>query len=341
MLLWTSLLDGGGGFPPPLTISGTPELAGVGLAYSFTPTVTGGDPPYSFALQSGTLPDGLSLNSSTGEISGTPTEDGTFAGIVIRVTDGSLSTADLPITMEVAPAATNPTFANVKLLFGFEGADGSTTLTDESGAAHTITGPFNGGEIDTAQFRFGSSSLLLAGGSPPDHYASPDDADFTLGTNDFTLELNVRFSSATPAGPQAMISQWHETTGRRAWGLRLNASEQLEFLYSTSGNNAILVAGAWGPTGNTWYYLAVSRIGSNLYLFVEDPATGIAELVATHNIGASSIHNSITEVRIGALNEALSSAQGLVGWLDEVRLTVGQGLYTESFVAPQSAFPRS
>jgi hypothetical protein len=61
----------------------------------------------------------------------------------------------------------------------------------------------------------------------------------------------------------------------------------------------------------------------------------------THNIGASSIHNSVTEVRIGALNEALSSAQGLVGWLDEVRLTVGQGLYTESFVAPPSAFPRS
>lgn len=33
---------------------------------------------YTFAIDSGSLPSGLSLNSDTGEISGTPTETGTF-----------------------------------------------------------------------------------------------------------------------------------------------------------------------------------------------------------------------------------------------------------------------
>jgi hypothetical protein len=338
MLLWTSLLDAGGGFPPPLTISGTPELTGVGLAYSFTPTVTGGDPPYSFALQSGTLPDGLNLNSSTGEISGTPTEDGTFAGVVVRVTDGSLSTADLPITIEVAPAATNPTFANVVLLLAFEGAEGSTTFDDEGpdNRVH-LAGPFGTPpEIDTAQFRFGSSSGLFNDGV----LAYTDSADFTPGAGNFTIDAHVRFDGA-PSGDQCLISHWHATTGRRAWALRLNASGQLSFLYSTTGNNSTEVTGAWAPAGDTWYYVAACRVGSNLYLFVEDPATGFAELVATHNIGGASIHNSVTELRIGALNGASSREQVLFGWLDELRLTVGQGLYTESFVAPQSAFPRS
>jgi hypothetical protein len=62
-----------------------------------------------------------------------------------------------------------------------------------------------------------------------------------------------------------------------------------------------------------------------LRVFIEDPTTSIAELVTEHNIGASSIHDSVTEMRIGCLNSS-GGAQGLVGWLDEVRLTVGQGL---------------
>lgn len=46
-----------------------------------------------FALHAGTLPTGLSL-SSAGILSGTPTETGTFAGLVIRATDDSSDTVD-------------------------------------------------------------------------------------------------------------------------------------------------------------------------------------------------------------------------------------------------------
>ena len=44
-----------------------------GLAFSYTLAVTGGSTPYTFSVASGSLPTGMTLNSSSGLISGTPT----------------------------------------------------------------------------------------------------------------------------------------------------------------------------------------------------------------------------------------------------------------------------
>lgn len=69
-----------------LTISGTPGGATVGVAYSFTPTSTGGRTPKTYAL-TGTLPSGLSFNTGSGAITGTPVSSGTASGLNITVTD--------------------------------------------------------------------------------------------------------------------------------------------------------------------------------------------------------------------------------------------------------------
>jgi hypothetical protein len=91
----------------PLAIHGTPVLTGrVGVAYAgFTVSASGGAVPYTYSVQAGPLPDSLSLNSSTGLVWGTPNAEGSFAGIVIRVTDNAGQTADLPsFTIAVAAA---------------------------------------------------------------------------------------------------------------------------------------------------------------------------------------------------------------------------------------------
>jgi hypothetical protein len=63
--------------PTPLSITTAGLPAGIaGTSYSATLTATGGVAPLTWSLSAGTLPAGLSLNSSTGLISGTPSTSG-------------------------------------------------------------------------------------------------------------------------------------------------------------------------------------------------------------------------------------------------------------------------
>lgn len=90
----TSANSAGVTIAAPLTISGTPGPATVGGSYLFTPTSTGGHSPKTYAL-TGTLPSGLSFNTSTGAITGTPVSSGTASGLNITVTDVDGLTASL------------------------------------------------------------------------------------------------------------------------------------------------------------------------------------------------------------------------------------------------------
>ena len=70
---------------PALTFACPPTNSGtVGVAFNSGPmTVSGGTTPYSFSIV-GTLPAGLTLNTSTGAVTGTPTAQGSFS---LKVTD--------------------------------------------------------------------------------------------------------------------------------------------------------------------------------------------------------------------------------------------------------------
>lgn len=74
--------------PPPLTVTTTSlPSAAQSAAYNQSLAASGGTPPYSWSLISGTLPAGLTLPSS-GQIMGTPTTMGT-GSFTIQVTDSS------------------------------------------------------------------------------------------------------------------------------------------------------------------------------------------------------------------------------------------------------------
>jgi hypothetical protein len=78
--------------------------ATAGTAYSATMKVTGGTAPFKFSLTSGTLPAGLTLNTSTGVISGTPTTAGT-SNFTVKVVDANgKSDTDTCSIQVIAPA---------------------------------------------------------------------------------------------------------------------------------------------------------------------------------------------------------------------------------------------
>jgi hypothetical protein len=72
---------------PALSITTASLSAGqVGAVYNQTVNATGGTTPYAWSVSSGTLPTGLSINPSTGVISGTPSVEGTST-FTVQVTD--------------------------------------------------------------------------------------------------------------------------------------------------------------------------------------------------------------------------------------------------------------
>jgi hypothetical protein len=87
--------------PPSLTCAAV-NTGTVGVAFSSgTITVSGGTAPFTFSVV-GTLPAGLTLNTSTGAITGTPLAVGTFS---IKVTDskGVVGTGNCPFTIKPNP----------------------------------------------------------------------------------------------------------------------------------------------------------------------------------------------------------------------------------------------
>ena len=92
-----------------LTIT-TASLPGgtVNTPYSASLAAIGGKPPYTWSISAGTLPSGLSLSSSSGVISGTPTTAGTFT-FTGTVTDSAIPaiTANKALSITVATATTS------------------------------------------------------------------------------------------------------------------------------------------------------------------------------------------------------------------------------------------
>src|SRR6185436_6346822 len=64
----------------------------VGTVYSQAAVATGGTTPYTWSVSTGSLPAGLSLNTSTGSITGTPSAIGT-SNFTLRVADAGTQTA--------------------------------------------------------------------------------------------------------------------------------------------------------------------------------------------------------------------------------------------------------
>ena len=78
----------------------TPPNGVVGTPYSFTLSAAGGTTPYTWSISSGSLPAGLTLNTSTGVVSGTPTLAGT-SSFTAKVTDSKGKTATFATSITI------------------------------------------------------------------------------------------------------------------------------------------------------------------------------------------------------------------------------------------------
>lgn len=182
---------------PPAITSGAPPQGITRLSYTHTFTATGTPSP-TFAVTSGTLPQGLFLQSS-GVLSGTPSTAGTFSDISVTASNG------------VAPPATQ-TFSITILSGGTLQFSSANYSVAEDGGTATITVTRTGGTAGATAVSFSTSSGSAVGGfdftntSGTLNFADGEDSKtFTVPIIEDTLDelnetVNLFINSITGSG---------------------------------------------------------------------------------------------------------------------------------------------
>ena len=166
---------------PSLTFAAPPP-GEVSVAYRDALTATGGTGALTWSVSSGTLPPGLTLNSATGVLSGTPTAGGSFT-FTVTVTDTAGGTASKGVTLVIAAV---PSLSNPAPPSGQAGVAYSDTLAVAGG-----TGPFtwlaSGGSLPPGVTLNSSTGVLS--GTPT-----------TVGLYSFTVRVTDSFGLTATQG---------------------------------------------------------------------------------------------------------------------------------------------
>lgn len=214
----------------------------------------------------------------------------------------------------------DPHWASVVALCHFNGADGSTVITDSSSYSRSLSAQEDA-QIDTSQSVFGGASLLLDGTG--DRVLSGSSGSLIIGNQDFTLEGRLRTS----------------TNNRGILDLRIPGELGIYFgvavttgalqAFTNSGTSVNLL-GTTNVCDGSWHAYAFSRVAGTLRFFVDGVLDGSGAMA--NNIGVTG-----GQMTIGAAN---NNTVNFSGHLDEMRLTIGVGRYISSYT-PSGPFPDS
>jgi len=220
----------------PLPTITTTSLPGgtVGTAYNQTLTASGGTTPYTWSITVGSIAP-LTLNSTTGVISGTPTAAGTLS-FTVQVKDANSNTATQALSIVVSPAGLKVT--TTSLPGGTVGTAYNQTLT-ASGGTTPYTWSITVGSI--APLTLNSTTGVISG------------TPTVAGTLNFTVQVkDANSNTATQALSIVVTNPLRITTQP--------ASQTID-----SGKTATMTVVASGGTGTLTYqwYQGASGVTTN------------------------------------------------------------------------------
>ncbi len=233
-----------------------------------------------------------------------------------------------PIASTIDQTVLDSSIISTRLLLGMNHRDAATTLIDDSPAARTGA-VFNGNaQIDTAQKKFGSASLLLDGTG--DFVSYPSSADLSGSQTDFTVEAWVR---PNESGRLQVVcgKRSSATTASEYEFFKTTANTMSVLAWAAAAAVTINITGTTALSTGTWYHVAVSKSGTTWRLFVD----GALEASAVESAGAAATNAQLFVIG----REIGSTVRDWNGWIDEIRVT-SAARYTATFTAPTTAFPR-
>lgn len=238
------------------------------------------------------------------------------------------------------------------LLLHLNGTNGSTTITDSSNNAITMTCSGNA-QITTAQSKFGGASADFDGTG--DYITSAVGSTLDIGTigssSNHTLEGFFRFDNV--AGSVHTIFA-HAVTGSGGDGkggyIMYEQSGKLNFQVSDISSASNPWIGHWQTsaavvTTATWYHIAFVIVNGVPKIFVDGVEKAGAFQTPNGQFGSTFIGRNTTRadygLRLGATNTDSSNptpGSAIDGQMDEIRVSIGTARYTADFTAPIAQF---
>jgi hypothetical protein len=186
---------------------------------------------------------------------------------------------------------------------------------------HTVTANGDAHLIGPKQ---GTTALAFDGTG--DYLSTPDSADWTFGTGDFTLEAWVNQPSAAET---MLFSQYEDASNR--WYLNLDnrvAQQSVAFYNHGAGTSIGTNTGVW-PGTQQWVHLAFVRASGVMKVYVD----GVSQTLATNTNASADLTDIAATLQIGAYN----GGDILNGYMDSIRIS-NSARYTDTFTPPTSAF---
>lgn len=230
---------------PPAIITSSLGDGTVNQPYSQSVVVSDGTSPYTFSVSAGSLPAGLSLNASSGLISGTPTNAGS-SNFTINVSDAASASTSRPLAITVGSSAPALSITSTSPLpAGTAGKAYSQTLAATGGKSpyswSVTSGSLPGGlSLDAASGKIGGTPATAGTFTftvqVADSAGSKASQPFALVINSNTAALSITTASTLPGGTvgkaysQTLSAtggtspySWSVTSGSLPAGLGLDA----------------------------------------------------------------------------------------------------------------------
>ena len=233
----------------------------------------------------------------------------TFVRATYSVAAGEKWYADIA-NVELPPSAA------VSIFLRMDGADGSTTFTDHSANALTVTAT-GGTTISTSQGVSGGSSAYFTG-NPVSYLTTDDSPLFGFGTGDFTIEMWVQLVAGS--GRFGALSIGDYTNGI-LWRM---APIGGQLFFAGTLLNWFTAHPAGVPIDGAWHHVAVTRQGTMARGFL-DGGLDFETDVGVIDLGASRV------LMIGCGSHELNDYEAFSGYIDNVKITKGEAVYTAAF----------
>lgn len=221
-------------------------------------------------------------------------------------------------------------YNSTSLLLHGDGADLSTTITDNSYTTKTVTA-VSGAKISTDAWtgRIGTASIKLNGTS--DYCTIPYHADFDF-PGDFSIEATVYLTAYGPSPYAATIAARYLASGTNTgWQLRINGTASAWTTINLYTGLTDLNVTGLSLALNTKYVIGVFRTGSAINVTLDGVVVG------TLSNSDSFTRSSASPLYIGKLNDAANLY--FPGYIDELRITKGVGRQTGAYTPSLVAFP--